>query len=105
MSVRAGEIVGLGGLVGAGRTELARAAFGIDRLRGGEIRVFGRSLALRAPADAILAGIGLVPEDRKQEALLLLRSVRDNVSLCVPAEGLAAWASSIAGPRAGWCRR
>ena len=84
LRVRAGEIVGLGGLVGAGRTELARAAFGIDRLRGGEIRVFGRSLALRAPADAILAGIGLVPEDRKQEALLLLRSVRDNVSLCVP---------------------
>ena len=82
--MRAGEIVGLGGLVGAGRTELARAAFGIDRLRGGEIRVFGRSLVLRAPADAILAGIGLVPEDRKQEALLLLRSVRNNVSLCVP---------------------
>ena len=96
LSVRAGEIVGLGGLVGAGRTELARAAFGMDRLRGGEIRVFGRRLALRAPADAILAGIGLVPEDRKQEALLLLRSVRDNVSLCVPREGLAAWASSIA---------
>ena len=84
LTVRAGEIVGIGGLVGAGRTELARAAFGMDRLRGGEIRVFGRKLALRAPADAILAGIGLVPEDRKQEALLLLRSVRDNVSLCVP---------------------
>jgi L-arabinose transport system ATP-binding protein len=84
LTVRAGEIVGLGGLVGAGRTELARAAFGMDRLRGGEIRVFGRRLTLRAPADAILAGIGLVPEDRKQEALLLLRSVRDNVSLCVP---------------------
>jgi L-arabinose transport system ATP-binding protein len=84
LAVRAGEIVGLGGLVGAGRTELARAAFGMDRLQGGEIRVFGRPLALRAPADAILAGIGLVPEDRKQEALLLLRSVRDNVSLCVP---------------------
>ena len=84
LRVRAGEIVGLAGLVGAGRTELARAAFGIDRLRGGEIRVFGRSQALRAPADAILAGIGLVPEDRKQEALLLLRSVRDNISLCVP---------------------
>ncbi|MFL5331605.1 MAG: sugar ABC transporter ATP-binding protein [Geminicoccaceae bacterium] len=84
LAVRAGEIVGLGGLVGAGRTELARATFGMDRLQGGEIRVFGRPLALRAPADAILAGIGLVPEDRKQEALLLLRSVRDNVSLCVP---------------------
>ena len=47
--------------MGAGRTELARAAFGMDRLQGGEIRVFGRPLALRAPADAILAGIGLVP--------------------------------------------
>ena len=61
-----------------------RAVFGIDRRLGGEIRVFGRTLPLSAPADAILAGIGLAPEDRKQEALLLLRSVRDNVSLCVP---------------------
>ena len=84
LTVRAGEIVGLGGLVGAGRSELARAAFGMDPLLAGEVRVFGRPLALRAPADAILAGIGLVPEDRKQEALLLLRSVRDNISLCVP---------------------
>ena len=86
LTVRAGEIVGLGGLVGAGRSELARAAFGMDQLLGGEVRVFGQPLALRAPADAILAGIGLVPEDRKQEALLLLRSVRDNVSLCVPSK-------------------
>ena len=77
----------------------------MDRLRGGRVRVVGRPLALRAPADAILAGIGLVPEDRKQEALLLLRSVRDNVSLVRAREGLARWASSIAGARAGWCRR
>ena len=56
----------------------------MDRLLAGEVLVRGRPVRLRAPADAILAGIGLVPEDRRQEALLLLRSVRDNVSLCVP---------------------
>jgi len=84
LTLRAGEVLGLGGLVGAGRSELARAIFGVDRLLAGEVLVRGRPVRLRAPADAILAGIGLVPEDRRQEALLLLRSVRDNVSLCVP---------------------
>lgn len=79
-----GEIVGLGGLVGAGRSELARALFGADRLTAGEIRIDGAPVRFRAPGDAIRAGIGLVPEDRKQEALLLLRSIRDNISLCVP---------------------
>ncbi|MFO1070985.1 MAG: sugar ABC transporter ATP-binding protein [Geminicoccaceae bacterium] len=84
LAIRAGEVVGLGGLVGAGRSELARALFGADRLTAGEVRMHGRRLDLKAPGDAIMAGIGLVPEDRKQEALLLLRSVRDNISLCVP---------------------
>ncbi|MFO1039312.1 MAG: sugar ABC transporter ATP-binding protein [Geminicoccaceae bacterium] len=84
LTLHAGEVLGVGGLVGAGRTELARAIFGVDPQLAGETLVSGRKLNARSPADAILAGLGLVPEDRKQEALLLLRSVRDNVSLCVP---------------------
>jgi L-arabinose transport system ATP-binding protein len=83
-SIRAGEIVGLGGLIGAGRTELARGIFGFDRMTAGRVLVNGREIKLRSPADAILAGIGFAPEDRKQEALLLARSVRENISLCVP---------------------
>lgn len=79
-----GEILGVAGLVGAGRSELAKGVFGFDRLISGEVIVSGKTLRLRSPADAILAGMGLVPEDRKHEALLLLQSVRLNVSLCVP---------------------
>ncbi|PBC02108.1 sugar ABC transporter ATP-binding protein [Mesorhizobium sp. WSM3860] len=82
--VRAGEIVGLGGLVGAGRTEVARAIVGLDPLRSGRMAVGGQPYGPREPADAVAAGIGLVPEDRKQEALLLMQAVRDNVSLVVP---------------------
>lgn len=79
-----GEILGVAGLVGAGRSELAKGVFGFDRLISGEVIVSNQALHLRSPADAILAGMGLVPEDRKREALLLLQSVRSNVSLCVP---------------------
>ncbi|RWB52558.1 sugar ABC transporter ATP-binding protein [Mesorhizobium sp.] len=82
--VRAGEIVGLGGLVGAGRTEVARAIVGLDPLLSGQMTVGGRPYKPREPADAVAVGIGLVPEDRKQEALLLMQAVRDNVSLVVP---------------------
>ncbi|WP_192253326.1 sugar ABC transporter ATP-binding protein [Mesorhizobium silamurunense] len=82
--VRAGEIVGLGGLVGAGRTEVARAIVGLDPLLSGKMTVGGQPYKPREPADAVAAGIGLVPEDRKQEALLLMQAVRDNVSLVVP---------------------
>ena len=82
--LRAGEVVGLGGLVGAGRTELARAVFGADRLLAGSVRVAGTPLTLRSPADAIAAGIGFAPEDRKGQALLLLASVQDNIVLAVP---------------------
>ena len=82
--VRAGEVVGLGGLVGAGRSELAQAIFGADRLLAGRVAIGGRPIRLRGPADAIAAGIGFAPEERKSQALLLLRSVADNVTLCVP---------------------
>lgn len=84
LSVCAGEVVGLAGLVGAGRSELARAIFGFDKLTGGRVLVSGEVIRLRGPGDAILNGLGFVPEDRKQEALLLGQSLKRNVSLTVP---------------------
>ena len=71
-SVRAGEIVGLGGLVGSGRTEVARVIFGADRLDSGAIVVDGKpSPKVRSPKRRRAAGIGLVPEDRKQQGVVL----------------------------------
>jgi ribose transport system ATP-binding protein len=89
LTVRAGEVVGLAGLVGAGRTELARAIFGADRVIRGTVQVNGVVLAGRAgwagrprgPVAAVRAGVGLVPESRKTEGLALDRSVEDNVVL------------------------
>src|SRR3989441_2670504 len=89
LTVRAGEVVGLAGLVGAGRSELARAIFGADRVLKGSVRVNGRVLAGKAgwagqagnPVLAVRAGVGLVPENRKAEGLALTRSVQDNVVL------------------------
>lgn len=73
-----GEIMGLAGLVGAGRTNLARLLFGADRLEAGEIWMDGRRVEIRSPRDAIRLGIGLVPEDRKSQGLFLGQSVRFN---------------------------
>jgi len=78
--VRAGEIVGLAGLVGAGRTEIARAIFGVDRADAGEIRVAGQPVAITSPRDAIRAGMGLVTENRKEQGLFLIMAVRENVT-------------------------
>lgn len=80
LSVRAGEVVGLAGLVGAGRTELARAIFGADRVVSGSVAVAAQTLG-RGPVAAVRAGVGLVPENRKTEGLALSRSVEDNVVL------------------------
>ena len=80
-SVRAGEIVGLVGLVGAGRTETLRAVFGAERRTGGGILFDGQPFAPRSPRDAIRAGLGLVPEYRKTQGLVLSAGVRDNASL------------------------
>jgi len=80
-TVRAGEIVGLSGLVGAGRTEVARAVFGIDGVDAGEVFVNGRKLKLGSPTAAMAAGIGLVPEDRRQQGLVVDASVERNVAL------------------------
>lgn len=81
LTVRAGEIVGLAGLVGAGRTEVARAMCGLDRIRTGTMEVAGLPVAFRSPAEAIRAGICLAPEDRKGQGLFLERSINDNISL------------------------
>lgn len=80
-TLRQGEIVGLGGLVGAGRTEVARAIFGADPLDGGDMLVRGRAVRPRTPRDAIGLGIGLVPEDRKTLGLILNMVVRENTTL------------------------
>ena len=67
-SVHRGEIVGLGGLVGAGRTRIARAVYGVDELEQGEVRMNGEAVRLRGPADAVASGMALVPEDRNRHA-------------------------------------
>jgi simple sugar transport system ATP-binding protein/ribose transport system ATP-binding protein len=79
--LRAGEILGLAGLVGAGRSELARAIFGADRLDGGTVSLDGRTLKIRHPADAIRVGIAMLPESRKDQGLLMRRPIRENLSL------------------------
>ena len=71
LDLRRGEILGLGGLIGAGRTEVARAIFGIDRLIAGSIRIDGAPIAINSPRDAIERGIYLIPEDRKRSGLIL----------------------------------
>jgi ribose transport system ATP-binding protein len=80
-SVRRGEILGLTGLVGAGRTETLRAIFGADRADAGDVALDGRRLRIRRPRDAIRAGICLLTEDRKAEGLVLVQSVRENFGL------------------------
>jgi len=81
LEVHAGEIVGLAGLVGAGRTELVRAVFGADPRDSGVIELGGKVTEIRSPADAIRAGMALIPEDRKLEGLVQLLSVRKNIGL------------------------
>ncbi len=79
--VRYGEILGIAGLVGSGRSELARAIFGIDPLDAGEVRVDGRRVHIARPRDALKAGIVLVPEDRKLQGLVMIQSVAFNLAL------------------------
>ncbi|MCC6492790.1 MAG: sugar ABC transporter ATP-binding protein [Pirellulales bacterium] len=82
-SIQPGEIVGFAGIVGAGRTEVARAVFGITRRHAGEIRVHGQVVRIASPVDAIRAGLALVPEDRKSLGAILPLSISSNVSLAV----------------------
>ncbi|MBL9214424.1 MAG: sugar ABC transporter ATP-binding protein [Opitutaceae bacterium] len=95
LTVRAGEIVGIAGIVGAGRSEVAQAVFGLDPAATGRVAVRGRSVPLGSRDAALAAGIGLVPEDRKRQGLVLGLSCRENISL----------ASLPALTRAGWVRR
>ncbi|MGA0889470.1 MAG: ATP-binding cassette domain-containing protein, partial [bacterium] len=76
-----GEIVGLAGMVGSGRTELARALFGADKLTSGEIKLMGERVEFSSPADAIRKKISLVPEDRKQQGLFTALPIKNNITL------------------------
>jgi ribose transport system ATP-binding protein len=83
LDLHPGEIVGIAGLMGSGRSELARAVFGIDALSSGEIRLRGERVRIRRPADAIEHGIVLVPEDRRTQGLVLSHSVERNLTLAL----------------------
>ena len=79
-SVRSGEILGFGGLVGAGRTELLRAVFGADRSDSGTLLVKGKEVKIQKPAQAVKYGLGLIPEDRKRHGIISELSVKENIS-------------------------
>jgi ABC-type sugar transport system ATPase subunit len=81
LSLRAGEVVGVAGLVGAGRTEVAEALFGLDRAARGRVLVNGGPLPLTSPQVALARGVGLVPEDRKRHGLVLSMTARENLTL------------------------
>jgi len=83
LTLNKGEIVGISGLVGAGRTELARAIFGDLSYDSGQMLINGKVVRLKSPKDAIQAGIGLVPEDRKEQGLVLGLSVTENISITI----------------------
>jgi ABC-type sugar transport system ATPase subunit len=81
LDVRAGEILGIAGLVGAGRTETLRLLFGADRASGGVVEVDGAALHRLTPRAAMAAGLAMVPESRKEQGLVMVRSVRENMAL------------------------
>ncbi|WP_231472283.1 sugar ABC transporter ATP-binding protein [Pseudoxanthomonas suwonensis] len=85
LQLRAGEVLALGGLLGAGRTELARLLFGLDRAGSGELRVDGTPVELHHPADAVARGLALCPEERKTEGIVAGLSVRENIILALQA--------------------
>ncbi|MFM8323540.1 MAG: sugar ABC transporter ATP-binding protein [Pirellulaceae bacterium] len=95
LELHEGEILGVAGLVGAGRTELARLLFGLDRHQTGSIELDGRPISLRGPKDAMRLGIGFLPEDRKKQGLILDHGLIENFSL----PNLASFS------RGGWMRR
>jgi simple sugar transport system ATP-binding protein len=85
LEVRAGEVIGLAGLLGSGRTETARLLFGADRADSGEVRLDGRPLKLASPRDALRAGLAFCPEERKTEGIVAELSVRENIVLALQA--------------------
>jgi monosaccharide-transporting ATPase len=86
LSLRAGEVLGLGGLLGSGRTELVRLMFGLDRADAGRLRVRQRDVILKSPADAMAQGLALCPEERKTEGIVAELSVRENIVLALQAK-------------------
>ncbi len=94
--VRAGEVVGLAGIIGSGRLELIEAIYGIRRSRSGEVRIGGEAVTLRSPAVAVAAGAVLVPRDRRNDGLVLDMSVGDNINLATLDD---------VSTRLGWLRR
>ena len=80
-SLRSGEVLGLAGLVGAGRSEIAMALFGLDPRASGVVRVNGQTVRIRSPRDAMALGFGLVPEDRKKQGVVLGMTARENTTL------------------------
>lgn len=93
--LKKGEILGIAGLVGSGRTELARAIYGLDPLKAGEIYIRGKQVKIKDPVDAVKNGLFLAPEDRRGQALVLIRSIGDNISLA-NLKKISNW---------GWCKR
>ena len=83
LTVRRGEIVGLAGLIGAGRTEVVRLICGVDSLTQGEILIEGQPVTIKSPADAVKYGIGWVPEDRKLHGLILGMTVQENITMAI----------------------
>lgn len=81
LTLKKGEILGISGLVGAGRSELVRSIFGVDPIDSGEILIDGSTVKIKSPRDAIKAGIGFVPENRKEQGLLLNMTVQENISI------------------------
>jgi len=79
--VRAGEVVGFFGLVGAGRTEIARALFGADFLKEGKISVEGKDISIKTPKDALVKGIGYLPEDRRKQGIFLQQDIDFNINI------------------------
>src|SRR5690606_220044 len=85
LQLRAGEVLGLGGLLGSGRTELARLLFGLDRADAGQLRIGGEAVQLKHPAEAVARGLALCPEERKTEGIVAGLSVRENIVLALQA--------------------
>ena len=108
-SVRKGEILGFAGLMGAGRTEVARAVFGADPVDGGEILVHGRAARIRSPRDAVAHGIGYLSEDRKQFGLATSMDVQANIAMTSLSRllrlGVFIDAAAIAGMAEGYVRQ
>ncbi|HLW90909.1 MAG TPA: sugar ABC transporter ATP-binding protein [Roseiarcus sp.] len=90
LTVHAGEVVGVAGLLGSGRSALARVLFGVDEKRSGEVRIKGAPVDIRSPQDAIAHGLALVPEDRLRQGLVIEHSVESNATIAV-LERISSW--------------